>query len=176
MRLNSEGGCFDRSWSASLLRNLLYPNNMFLFLPFFCLDGSPNLSFCLKVAGPQDLRHRFQCFQRKDRGRFHPLFLCIVHWRRLFYLSLLISGTLHSDGYIFPFFICLSLLFYLFVRCPKTTVLPFCISFSWWWFFLTSSCMMFQISVHSFSGNLSIRSNLLNLFCHFHCIIIRHLN
>ena len=34
-----------------------------------------------------------------------PLFLCIVHLRRLSYLSLLVSGTLHSVGYIFPFLI-----------------------------------------------------------------------
>ena len=32
-----------------------------------------------------------------------PLFLCIGHWRRLSYLYLLFSGTLHSVGYIFPF-------------------------------------------------------------------------
>ena len=31
------------------------------------------------------------------------LFLCIDHWRRLSYLCLLFSGTLHSDGYIFAF-------------------------------------------------------------------------
>ena len=36
------------------------------------------------------------------------LFLCIVHWRRLSYLSLLFFGTLHSDGYIFLFLLCLS--------------------------------------------------------------------
>ena len=41
---------------------------------------------------------------------FLPLFLCIDHWRRLSYLSLLFFGTLHSDGYIFPFLLifCLS--------------------------------------------------------------------
>jgi len=56
--------------------------------------------------------------------------------RRLSYLSLLFSGTLHSDGYIFPFLLCLSLIFFpqMFVRPPSTTILPFCISFSWGWF------------------------------------------
>ena len=45
----------------------------------------------------------------------------------LSYLSLLFSRTLHSDGYIFPFLLCLSLLFFsqLFVRPPQTTILPF---------------------------------------------------
>ena len=32
-----------------------------------------------------------------------PLFLCIDHWGRLSHLSLLFFGTLHSNGYIFPF-------------------------------------------------------------------------
>ena len=40
-----------------------------------------------------------------------PLFLCIDPWGRLFYLSLLFSGTLHSDGFILPFLLCFSLLF-----------------------------------------------------------------
>ena len=63
---------------------------------------------------------------------FSSIFL---HWSlwRLSYLSWLFFGTLHSNGNIFPFFLCFSLLFIsqLFVRPPQTTILPFCISFSW---------------------------------------------
>ena len=42
---------------------------------------------------------------------------------------------LHSVWYIFPFLLCLSHFFssQLFVRPPQTTILPFCISFSWGW-------------------------------------------
>ena len=56
--------------------------------------------------------------------------------RKAFYLSLLFFGTLHSDGYIFPFLLCLSFLFFSqpFIRPPQTTILPFWISFSWGWF------------------------------------------
>ena len=52
------------------------------------------------------------------------------------YLSLLFFGTQHSDAYIFPFLLCLSLLFFfqLFRRPLQTTVLPFCRSLSWGWF------------------------------------------
>ena len=55
-----------------------------------------------------------------------------------FLLSLLFFGTLHSDGYIFPFLLCLLLLFFsqLFVRPPQTTILLFSISSSWEWFWL----------------------------------------
>ena len=50
-----------------------------------------------------------------------PLFLCIFHWRRPSYLSLLISGALHLIEYIFSFLHCLSPLFFLqlFAKLPK---------------------------------------------------------
>ena len=58
-----------------------------------------------------------------------------LYWlvRKAFLSLLAILGTLHSNGYIFPFLLCLSLLFFsqLFVRPPQTTILPFCISSSW---------------------------------------------
>ena len=71
---------------------------------------------------------------------FFPLFLFFVHSKRFSYLSLLFSGTLHSDGYIFPFLPCLSLIFFsqLFVRPPQTTILPFCICFPCGWFWSSS--------------------------------------
>jgi len=61
------------------------------------------------------------------------LFLCIGHLGWLSYLSLLFFATLHSNGYIFPFLLHLSLPFFsqLFIRPPQTTILPFCISFPW---------------------------------------------
>ena len=61
-----------------------------------------------------------------------------LHWslRKVFLFfvisySLLVFGTLHSNGYIFAFTLCLSLLFFsqLFVRPPQTTILPFAFLF-----------------------------------------------
>ena len=53
----------------------------------------------------------------------------------IFLLYNTVLGTLHSDGYIFPFLFCLLFLFFsqLFVRPLQTTILHFCISFSWGW-------------------------------------------
>ena len=53
-----------------------------------------------------------------------PLFLCIVHLGSLSNLFLLFFETLHSGGYIFPFLLCLSLLFFsqLFVSPPQITI------------------------------------------------------
>ena len=71
-------------------------------------------------------------------------FLCIDHRGRLSYLSLLVFGILHSNRYIFPFLLCLSLLFsQLFERPPQTTILPFCISFSRVW-----SCSLSPVQCH----------------------------
>ena len=38
--------------------------------------------------------------------------ICIDHWERLSYVSLLFFGTVHSDAYIFPFLLCFLLLFF----------------------------------------------------------------
>ena len=60
-----------------------------------------------------------------------PLFLCTDLWEKLSYLSLLFFGTLHSNGYIFPFLLCFWLLFFsqLFVRPLHTAILLFDILF-----------------------------------------------
>ena len=65
-----------------------------------------------------------------------PLFLLIVHVRRLSYLSLLFSGTMHSFGYTFSFLLYLLVFFFsqLFVRPPQTMNFPSCIYFSWGYF------------------------------------------
>ena len=63
-------------------------------------------------------------------------FPCIIHLRRLSYLSLLFSETPHSVRCIFPFLPFLSFFFFpqLFVNPPQTTILPSCISFCLGWF------------------------------------------
>jgi len=99
---------------------------------------------------------------------FFPVFLCTDHWGRLSYLSLLFSGTLHSDGYIFPFS---------FSPLPLASLLllPICNAssdnhFAFLHFFflrmvlITASWIMSQTSVCCSSGTVSIRSNPWNLF------------
>ena len=77
------------SWSLLILLGLYYfcpllcssLHEMFLWYPQFSWRDLWSFPFC--------------CF---------PLFLCIVHWRRLSCLSLLFSWTLYSVGYtFFPF-------------------------------------------------------------------------
>ena len=116
--------------------------------------------YCLSHQGINffdEISIPFYCF---------PLFLCIDHWARLSYLSWLVFRTLHSNGYIFPFLLCLSLLFFsqLFVRPPQTTILPFCICFSWGW---SWSLPPVRPSVYQIWSLESV--------CHFHCITVRDL-
>ena len=60
-----------------------------------------------------------------------------LHWslKKTFLSLLAILGTLPSNGYVFPFLLCLLLLFFsqLLVSPSQPTILPFGISFSWGW-------------------------------------------
>ena len=70
------------------------------------------LFHCLRVCDLIVLQHvgsfPFYCF---------PLFLCTDHWGRLSYLSLLFFGTLHSNGCIFTFLLCL-------FKAPELLICP----------------------------------------------------
>ena len=81
-----------------------------------------------------------------------------------FLISLFYSLKL-SNGYVFPFLLCLLLLFFsqLFLRPPQTTSFRFCIFFLRM-ILITASCTVSWTSIYSSSGTLFISSNPLNLF------------
>ena len=97
-----------------------------LFLSFTVLNFAWNVPLVSLIFFKRSLAFPLYCF---------PLFLCIVPLGRLSYLSLLLFGTVYLDRCIFPFLLCLSLLFFsqLFVSPPQTTILHFCISSCWGW-------------------------------------------
>ena len=74
------------------------------------------------------------------------------------YLSFLFFGTQHSDAYIFPFLLCLSLLFFLAISKASSdncfALLPF---FILGMVLITASYKMLWTTVHSSSGTLSDR-------------------
>ena len=123
------------SWLFGSWRSFLYHFSVYschLLISSASIRSIPFLSFtvpifawCVSLVSLTwgDLKSfPFYCF---------PLFLCIDYWERLSFLSMLFFETLHSNGHIFPFLLCLSLLFFsqLFVRPPLTIILPFCIFF-----------------------------------------------
>ena len=104
---------------------------------------------------------------------FLPLFLCTDHWGRLSYLSLLVFGNLHSVGYVYPFLLCLSLLFFihLFVRPSQIIILPFCISFPLKWLWSLPTVQYYEPPSTVLQALYQILS--LESICHFDRIIIR---
>ena len=86
---------------------------------------------------------------------------------------MLLFGTLHSDECIFPFLPCLSHLFFsqLFLRPPQTTILPFCISFSWGWSWILPLVQCHESPSIVLQALYQIWS--FESISHFHCIIVR---
>ena len=138
-RMSGSRWVITPSWLSGSWRSFLY-SSMYSCHLFLISSASvrpiPFLSFILPIFA-WNVPLVSLIFLKKSQDFPILLFpsICIDHWRRLSYLSLLFFGTLHSNGYIFPFLLCLSLLFFsqLFVRTPQTIILPFCISFPWGW-------------------------------------------
>ena len=111
------------------------------------------------------LYEMFPCYLLKRSYLYHSIvFLCFfaLLTEEGFLISPAILGTLNSNEYIFPFLVCLSLLFFsqLFVRPPQTTILPFLYFFFLGMVLITASCTMSQTSAHS---SLDTLSNLIPL-------------
>ena len=96
--------------------------------------------------------------------------------RKAFLSLLAILWNSAFNGYVFPFLLCLLLLFFsqLFLRPPQTTILPCCISFSWgsFWLFPPVQCydplsIVLQV--------LCLPDLIPWIYFHFHCIIRRDL-
>ena len=101
------------SWRSFLSSSSVYSCHLFLisstsvrsitFLSFIVPSLHEMFPWYLSISWRDFESFLFCCF---------PLFLCTDHWGRLSYLSWLFFGTLHSNGYIFPFLLCFTLLFF----------------------------------------------------------------
>ena len=113
---------------------LMYSCHLFLISSAF-LRSIPFLSFVVPIFA-WNVPLVSLTFLKRSLVFSILLFSCIsLHWSlRNAFLCLLASLWKSAfKWYIFPFLLCLWLLFFsqLFVRPPQTTILPFCISFSW---------------------------------------------
>ena len=104
-------------WLFGSLRPFLYTSFVYSFYHFLISSASVwSLPFLLLLCPflhemfPWYLQFTWRNLLSFPVYSF-SLFLCIVHLREPPYLSLLFSGTLHSNGCIFPFVLFLSLLF-----------------------------------------------------------------
>ena len=125
-------------WLCQSLRPFLYSSSLYS-CHLFLISSASVRSFLLSCPSLHEMFLWYIHFSQRDVWSFpfycfffFFLFLCIVHWRRPSYLSLLLSRTLHSVGCIFPFLPCFLLLFFpqLFVKLNQITTLASYISFS----------------------------------------------
>ena len=158
-------------WLYGSWRSFLYSSSLYFFSSLLNISASvrsiPFLSFTVPIFA-WNVPLLSLIFLNRSLVFPIPLFSSIsLHWslRKALYLSLLFFGTLYSNWYIFPFLLCLSLLFFsqLFVRPPQN-LFAFLHFFFIWIVLILVSCTMSGTSVHSSSDTLSNRSNPLNLF------------
>ena len=132
------------SWKSFLYSSSVYSCHCFL-ISSVSVRSTPFLSFIAHLSWNVPLVYLIFL----KRSLVFPILLfssVSLPWsgERLSYLSLLFFGTLHSNGYIFPFLLCFSLLFFsqLFLRPPQTAILLFYIYFSWefCWFLSPLQC------------------------------------
>ena len=124
------------SWLSGSLRPFLY--SWHLFISSASVRSIPFLSFIVSVFA-RNIPLVSLIFLTRSLVfpilLFSPISLhCSL--RKAFLSLLAILWNSHSDGCIFPFLLCLLLLFLpqLFVRPPQTIILLFFFSFSWVWF------------------------------------------
>ena len=138
------------------------------FVQFFCVFLPPLLNiFCFVMSTPflsfnepifaWNVPLVFLIFLKRSLVFSHSIvFLYFFdHWGRHSYLSLLFFGTLHSNGYIFPFLLCLSsLLFFAICKTSLDNYFDFLYFFFLGMVLITASCTSWT-SLHSSSGTLS---------------------
>ena len=121
------------SWRSFLYSYSVYSCHLFL-ISSASVRSIAFLSFCANLSMKCSLG--ISNFLKEISSLSHSIvFLCLFtdHWGRLSYLSLLFFGTLRSNGFIFPFLLCFSLLFFsqLFVRVipSKASILEIAVVF-----------------------------------------------
>ena len=153
------------SWRFFLYSSSLYSCHLYL-IPSASVRSIPFLSFVVLIFA-WNIPLVYLIFLKRFLVIFYcfPLLLYTDHWGRLSYPSFLVFGTLHSNGYIFPFPLCLScFLFSAIWKASLDNHFAFLHFFFLEMILITASCTMSRTSIHSSSVALSIRSNPLNLF------------
>ena len=115
------------------------------------LTVRPHLWFCTSLGTVH-----ISPWSQKTAPMYFPLLLCIDHWGRLSYLSLLFFGTPFKWVYLsFSPLPLTSLLFSAICKASSDNHFVFLHLFFLGMVFSTASCTMSQTSVHSSSGTLS---------------------
>ena len=154
-RMSGSGWVITPLWLSVSLRSFLYSSSVCSCHIFLISSTSvrslPFLSFIVSIF-PWNvplmsliLLKRFLVFPIL----LFSLFLCIDHWGRLSYLSLLFFGTLYSGGYIFSFspLPFASLLFLAICKAFWDNHFAFLHFFFLWMVLITASCPVSRTSI-----------------------------
>ena len=112
-RMSDSRWVITPSWLSGSWRSFLYNSNVYSYHLFLISSASvrsiPFLSFIAPIFAWNWTLVSLIFLKRSLVFPIvlFPLFLCTDHWGRLSYLSFLFFGTLHSNGYIYPFLLCL---------------------------------------------------------------------
>ena len=125
------------SWRSFLYSSSVYSCHLFL-ISFASVRSIPFLSFiepifaCKCSFGISNFLEEISSLSYSVVS----LYFFALFTQKGFVISPCYSLAFCIQMGMFPFLLCLSFLIFsqLFVRSPQTTVLPFCISFSWGWF------------------------------------------
>ena len=107
-RMSGSRWVITPSWLSGSWRSFLYRSSVYSCYLFLISSASvrsiPFLSFIEPIFA-WNVPLVSLIFLKRSLVSFcwFPLFLCIGHWGRLPYVSMLFFGTLHSNGYIFLF-------------------------------------------------------------------------
>jgi len=112
-RMSGSRWVITPSWLSGSLRSFLYISSVYSCHLFLLSSAPVRSKLCLSIIKPIFAWNGLlvSLIFLKISLVF-PILLfssifCIGRWGRLSYLSLIFFGTLHSDGYIFPFLLCL---------------------------------------------------------------------
>ena len=168
-------------WLSRSFRTFLCSSSVYSCHPFLmscaCIRSLLFLSFIVPIFA-WNFRLLPPIFLKKSLVFTFLLFSSIsLHCslRKVSYLPLLFSGTLHSVWHLshspLPF---TSLLSQVFVRPPPATTLPSWISISWWYFWLPPPVQCYKPP--SIVLQVPCLSYLIpRSLCHLHCIIVKNL-
>ena len=145
------------SWRSFLYSSSVYSCHLFL-ISYASVRSIPFLSFIVPIFA-WNVPLVSLIFLKRSLVFPILLFSSIsLHWSlSKAFFSWVFFGTLHSNGYIFPFLLCLLLLFYSQLICKASADNHF--AFVHFFFLgmvlITASCKMSWTSIHNSSGTLS---------------------
>ena len=168
------------SWLSGSWRSFLYSSSLYSCHLFLISSASvrsiPFLSFIEPIFAWNVPSNFLEEISSLSHSIISLYFFALITEEGFFSLLAILWNSGFKWVYLsFSPLLFASLLFIAIFKASSDNNFAFLHFFSMGMVLIPVSCTMSQASVHNSLGTLSLRSNPLNLFVHFHCIIIRDL-